>query len=130
MTDRVLKTIQGLLSPSECAEQIALAESQGFEEAPVSTAPGMAVKMPDVRNNTRVMREDLALAALLWPRIAPHLPEEVEGHKAIGLNERFRVYRYDPGEFFALHRDGYFLRDSGERSRLTLMVYLNEGFQG
>ena len=48
----------------------------------------------------------------------------------IGLNERFRFYRYDPGEQFAPHTDGCFRRDNGEESLLTFMIYLNEGCEG
>ena len=46
------------------------------------------------------------------------------------LNERFRFYRYDPGQKFALHFDGFFRRDNGEQSELTFMVYLNADFTG
>lgn len=49
---------------------------------------------------------------------------------AIGVNERLRFYRYDVGQQFDWHRDGYFERDYGERSVLTFMIYLNEEFTG
>lgn len=54
----------------------------------------------------------------------------LEGRQAIGLNERFRFYRYDPGQQFATHMDGSFVRQNGERSLLTFMVYLNDAFEG
>ena len=50
--------------------------------------------------------------------------------EAIGLNERFRYYRYDPGQKFRPHFDGSFDRTYAEKSLLTFMVYLNEGFAG
>jgi predicted 2-oxoglutarate/Fe(II)-dependent dioxygenase YbiX len=43
------------------------------------------------------------------------------------------AYRYDPGQSFKWHRDGYFERPEGfprQRSRLTYMVYLNDDFEG
>ena len=46
------------------------------------------------------------------------------------MNERFRFYRYDPGQRFAPHFDGYFGRENGDRSQLTFMVYLNSDFVG
>ena len=52
------------------------------------------------------------------------------GWKAVGLNERFRFYRYDPGQRFARHTDGSFRRDNGEQSHFTFLVYLNDGFDG
>ena len=50
--------------------------------------------------------------------------------RAVGLNERFRCYRYEPGQRFAPHRDGYFERNDRERSLLTFMIYLNDDFSG
>jgi predicted 2-oxoglutarate/Fe(II)-dependent dioxygenase YbiX len=44
---------------------------------------------------------------------------------AVGANERLRCYRYQPGQYFAPHFDGAFVRSRGERSLLTFMVYLN-----
>ncbi len=44
--------------------------------------------------------------------------------------ERFRFYRYDAGQKFAPHFDGYFRRSDDERSHLTFMVYLNADFTG
>eukprot|EP01084_Bolivina_argentea_P172435 298688_1 len=38
--------------------------------------------------------------------------------------------RYFGGESFALHKDGPYKRDNGERSWITALVYLNEGFKG
>jgi predicted 2-oxoglutarate/Fe(II)-dependent dioxygenase YbiX len=58
------------------------------------------------------------------------LVEEWFGWRAVGLNERFRFYRYDPGQRFAPHTDGCFRRDNGEQSQFTFLVYLNDGFEG
>src|SRR5262249_38333385 len=86
--------------------------------------------MKDVRNNTRVMIDDANLAQLVWERARVSVPTSLAGHRAVGVNERFRFYRYDPGQTFRWHRDGYFKRPNGERSGLTLMVYLNGEFEG
>jgi Rps23 Pro-64 3,4-dihydroxylase Tpa1-like proline 4-hydroxylase len=48
---------------------------------------------------------------------------------ATGLNERMRFLRYDAGTFFAPHEDDSFVRGH-ERSFMTMMLYLNEGFDG
>ncbi|MBU7587533.1 MAG: 2OG-Fe(II) oxygenase [Nostoc sp. TH1S01] len=50
--------------------------------------------------------------------------------QAVGLNERFRFYRYNPGQRFAIHHDGSYRRPNGEESLLTFMIYLNDGFEG
>lgn len=123
-------TVHGLLSPQECDEYIALAESTGFADAPVTTAGG-PVLMPDVRNNERVMLDDPARAADLWRRLRPWVDTiHYSGFRPVGVNERLRFYRYDPGQAFRWHRDGFYQSPDGRRSRLTYMVYLNDDFEG
>ena len=54
-----------------------------------------------------------------------------------GLNERLRILRYDPGCYFLPHYDGRYVRGNelgpkrkGETSRLSLLLYLNDGYEG
>jgi hypothetical protein len=122
-------TVSAFFSPSECAGYIGLGESRGFDDAPVETSMGPTM-MKDIRNNSRVMFDDRCLAQLVWERAFPFVPRTIANHSAVGVNERFRFYRYDPGQRFRWHRDGYFERANRERSRLTLMVYLNDDFEG
>jgi predicted 2-oxoglutarate/Fe(II)-dependent dioxygenase YbiX len=128
LDDRI-RCLHGALTAAECADLLRLAEAIGFHEAPVTTSLGF-VMMPELRNNTRVIHDDEPLAARLWERLAPAVPRRIGGFTAVGLNERFRFYRYGPGQFFAWHRDGAFHRNEREQSLLTLMVYLDEGFEG
>ena len=83
-----------------------------------------------MRNNTRVMIDSFDLAGALWELVRDHAPSPHEGDVAIGLNERFRIYRYDPGQQFDWHYDGYYRRQIGEQSKFTLMFYLNDGYEG
>lgn len=122
-------TIRDALTPAECQRLIALTEGIGYQEAPVTTGMGF-VMMPEVRNNTRVMIDSPQRAAWLWERIAHLVPAERDGWRALGLNERFRYYRYTPGQRFRWHRDGCFRRSEVEESLLTCMVYLNDDFEG
>lgn len=126
--DRVV-LFPGVLEPAECAEHIARAEAIGFEPAPITTHRG-PLMAPEVRNNTRVMVDDPEAASALLARLRPLLPAELFGWRLRGLNERLRWYRYDVGERFNWHYDGSFARSRSERSRLTLMLYLNDGFGG
>jgi hypothetical protein len=126
--------IHDFLLPVECQGYIALGESRGFTPAPITTARG-PVMAPDVRSNTRVMFDDPGLALGLWRRLqalAP--PRAVDGRdqecRAIGLNERIRLFRYEKQQRFAPHYDGSFQRHIHEGSLLTFMVYLNDDFQG
>jgi prolyl 4-hydroxylase len=122
--------IHDFLSREECDQFIARAEKEGFEEAPITTAGG-AVMRKSIRDNSRVMFDDLALAVDLFDRARPFLPADIENRwRLLAFNERWRSYRYGPGEKFAPHYDGSFSRGDGERSQLTLMIYLNDGFDG
>jgi predicted 2-oxoglutarate/Fe(II)-dependent dioxygenase YbiX len=121
--------IHGFFSGEQCAGMIARSEQAGYEDAPITTASG-PVMNKGVRNNARVMLDDVQLAAELWERAAPLLPARIGSRQAVGFNERFRFYRYDVAEQFAIHLDGAYYRDNGDESLLTLMVYLNEDFEG
>jgi len=122
-------TLDNVLTPAECASLIDRIETLGPAAAPITTSAGFVMR-PDIRNNERVMFDDHALANDLFDRIANMLPVPLCDLRPIGANERFRCYRYTPGQRFAPHYDGAFYRDEHERSLLTYIVYLNEGFDG
>ena len=122
-------TIPAVMNAGECADAIARIEQLGPAVAPISTPQGFEMR-PDVRNNERVMFDDVDLAQRLFARIRDALPPALCGMRAVGANERFRCYRYSPGQQFAAHYDGAYVRNEHERSLLTLIVYLNDDFEG
>ncbi|HEX3764150.1 MAG TPA: 2OG-Fe(II) oxygenase [Kofleriaceae bacterium] len=122
-------TVADVYSAAECDAAIARTEQMGFAAAPITTAVGFVMR-PDIRNNERVMFDDVELAAELFARIRDAVPGRLCGRRPVGVNERFRCYRYTPGQRFAPHYDGAFQRSSHERSELTFMIYLNDGFTG
>ena len=122
-------TLDEVLEPNECQEYIVLADRIGYEAAPINTGSGAAVR-PEIRNNDRVIIDDIERVRHLWGRVAGFLPAAIDARRALGLNERLRFYRYGPGQRFAPHYDGFYRRPNGEESLLTFMVYLNDGFQG
>jgi predicted 2-oxoglutarate/Fe(II)-dependent dioxygenase YbiX len=121
--------IRDFATSSECDSFIAQSESSGYEEATIATATG-AIINKDVRNNARLIHDDPDLADRLWQRAKPFMPPWIGAWRATGFNERFRYYRYDPGQQFAPHGDGSLRRENGEESQLTFMVYLNDDFTG
>ena len=125
-------------SPDECREAIDGSEAAGFEEALITTRGGMVMNKA-ARNNDRHMFDDPALAERLFARLRPHVPPTIRELRddprtewtVCGLNERFRMYRYDVGHRFKPHFDGAFHRvEDVEESALTFMVYLNDAFDG
>ncbi len=119
-----LITLDDFFTPEACARVIRDAEARGFEVASIAYRAGTRVD-PAARNNARVTFEDESLRTELFERAAPHLPS-LHGERPAGLNERLRVYRYEPGQRFTTHRDGWVQRPDGSRSRLTSMIYLSE----
>jgi predicted 2-oxoglutarate/Fe(II)-dependent dioxygenase YbiX len=124
-----LFVIHEFLSPEECARYIARTEGVGYGDAPISTMSGPVMRK-DIRNNDRVMIDDPHLAAEMWGRLRPFFPEWARFWIPVGLNERFRFYRYDPGQQFDWHFDGRYERSPTEHSAFTFMIYLNGGVAG
>jgi hypothetical protein len=124
-----LFVVHDFLSPEECAHFVALSESAGFGDAPISSLSGPVMRK-DIRNNDRVMIDDPRLAAEMWARLEPFLGDLKGFWVPVGLNERWRFYRYGPGQQFDWHFDGSYERSPLERSAFTFMLYLNGGVAG
>lgn len=122
-------TIADVFGAAECEAMIGRTERMGFQAAPITTGAGFVMR-PEVRNNERAMFDDVELAADLFARIRAAVPARLYGRRPVGVNERFRCYRYTPGQRFKAHYDGAFQRNRSECSELTFMVYLNDGFTG
>ena len=122
-------TVDGLVGADWCRTWIERIEAAPREIATINTAAGHVLNT-NIRNNTRVIVDDFDTAGALWSRMKPHVPTHLNGWDAVGLNERFRCYRYEPGQRFGPHYDGAFVRSDDERSMLTVLVYLNGGFDG
>jgi prolyl 4-hydroxylase len=121
--------LEGFLTDSECVEQIDRSESIGYEASEIDSGRGMVLDR-SIRNNERVLLDDVNLAKVLWSRSKHYFSSHVGAWHPVGLNERFRYYKYEQDAIFRWHRDGPFERPSGERSRMTFMIYLNDDFIG
>jgi predicted 2-oxoglutarate/Fe(II)-dependent dioxygenase YbiX len=122
-------TVTDLLTPAECQQWIETAEAAGFGDAPILSTFGPEVRK-EIRNNERVMLTFPEAAEKLWLAAKDYIPGRYSDWFAAGVNEMFRFYRYDVGQRFEWHHDGSFKRNNIEHSKLTFMVYLNDGFEG
>lgn len=122
-------TIEGFLSPQECAELIDESEATGYSEAAIRTDDGERL-YKDARNNDRIVFDSPELARKLYGRAHPLLPAELDGWRVSGFNERFRYYRYDAHQQFTWHQDGTVRISPNEESFLRFMIYLNDDFEG
>lgn len=131
--------VHNVFSPEECDALIARAEAAGFTVAEINAGGGRQVLATNIRNSARCIIDDAEVAAQIFERVRPFLPETWQFYgeewRIEEVNERLRFLRYDPGEFFAPHMDGNYLRPDdhpkgGDLSMITLQLYLNEGFEG
>ena len=120
--------LESFLTKEECSLLITRTENIGYSDAMI-VSDGKQIAAREIRNNKRVIIDDENLAAEIWSKVRVYVPETLEGCKAIGLNERFRFYRYEPKQMFRLHKDFPHKRE-GQESKLSIIIYLNDDFKG
>jgi hypothetical protein len=118
--------IDHVFSTAECEALIAAAECFGFGETNYPK---------DYRGNLRLITYDTSLATVVWERIQHLLPRDVQEfdlmYDVIGLNECWRLAKYNPGDRFEKHVDAYFEDHKTHRkSMFTLNIYMNDSFTG
>ncbi|KAL3799543.1 hypothetical protein HJC23_008670 [Cyclotella cryptica] len=146
--------IHNLLSPDECSSLIRRAEDEGFDHALIHGPDGKEVLNQTVRNCGRCIIDDEQLSNTIYQRIRDAVRGTVWEKKmqtftlrkhhdgdsltasAVGLNERMRFLKYEPGQFFAPHHDIRYVRGpefgprAGETSYVTVHIYLNDKVKG
>ena len=132
--------ILNVLSKTECQRIISLTESLGYLQ-------DAAVSLPrSVRHNDSfTWIADRQTNDLLWQRCSEFVNQELNlfGNKrALGLNARFRFYRYQTGDFFAPHTDGSWPGSEvidrelitnaydDRWSQLTFLLFLSDDYEG
>lgn len=129
-----------VISPKECERLIALSESLGYLK-------DAAVSLPrSVRHNHNVTWVvDKLTDGIIWSRCKDFIFDDGGifcGKKPLGLNARFRFYRYQQGDYFKPHTDGAW---PGSRvidqqlvtnayadrwSQLSFLLFLSDDYQG
>ena len=117
--------LDNVLTPAECGQLLNLAESSSggesgkgnWERAMVNVGNNEQALITDVRNCDRIIWDDRDVAARLWERCKPYVPEveklhgnaEILGNGPVKrgetyvmtrLNERMRFLKYTGGEYF------------------------------
>ena len=129
--------LHDVLSHDECRQFAEISQMLGYHlDAPVSLPHS-------VRHNTNVnWIVHPEITQTIWARCAPLIPDKVGQSVAVGLNARFRFYRYGPGDFFKPHTDGAWpgsevingelLHDAyGDRlSQMSFLLFLSDGYVG
>eukprot|EP01132_Coremiostelium_polycephalum_P004710 gene4710-5882_t len=136
--------LENVLSPSECKSVIKQGEEFGFDN--------LMLYNKKYRDNQRILVKSFSLAEVVFERIKPYLLDQFEINKdkskstapldsaylgaprgrwdLLGLNELWRLCKYNPGGKFLAHYDGLYEKDKYTRSFLTFMIYLNGDVDG
>ncbi|KAI1419537.1 oxidoreductase domain-containing protein [Xylaria sp. FL1777] len=148
-----------VLSPSECAQLLQLAEASVMEEdkqdgspwrvALVNVGDGYEIEIPDYRKSSRIIWDQQEIVDRLWARMAvvPEIAEKLSTvpglsirktaqqvrHDFYRVNKRMRFLKYTPGEFFKPHCDGPYGERTPEghmvETYMTVHLYLNDSQQ-
>ena len=125
--------LTNVLMGHECRRLILTAERMGYSpDHPIESKEATGIDTC----------EWLALkdSELLFQRVLPHLPATIQEEAVTGINSRWRLFRYSTDSVYRPHidgswpasalQDGKYISDESHRSRLTFLVYLNDGFEG
>ena len=129
-----------VLSDEECQTLINIAESLQFNQ-------DAAVSLPrHIRHNDSLTWViDEKTEAIIWNRCKDVMANGIEaiaGLAPVGINARFRFYKYSKGDFFKPHTDGawpgskiidgknIFNAYQDRYSQMTFLILLSEDFQG
>ncbi|CAM9331239.1 unnamed protein product [Ectocarpus sp. 12 AP-2014] len=118
-------SIDGLLSPRECAAWIRYGEGQGFERSFHRQTSEMAH-----RDNGRITLHSADVAAAVFARVGKFVPANMGGRRPLACNSNIRIYRYAVGQRFGKHIDESVDDENGLTSQWTILIYLNGGGEG
>lgn len=124
-------------------------EAQRFIEATEALGylKDAAVSLPrEIRHNDNVTWvTDETTDQIIWQRVAHLASQKLDifhGKKPLGINARFRFYRYQCGDYFQFHTDGDWPGSrvknnelitnaySDRYSQMTFLILLSEDFDG
>ncbi|PRP79240.1 hypothetical protein PROFUN_13033 [Planoprotostelium fungivorum] len=134
--------LTNVLTPEECKQIVACGEAVEF--IPDQASGGSATELESVLAHNFYWLADTPFLETMYHRVKKCLPQQIHGGEVMGINARFRVYRYVPGAVYRPHIDGAwppsgldaegrYVYDTSSPdapiwSRLTFLVYLNDEF--
>lgn len=128
--DGFVRVLDNILSQEECTEIIRIAEEKGFVPASLYTDKDGVEHFSETRKSHRCIIDSDEFAARLWKRLQPFIPAKwIRGETVVGINPRLRLLRYDPGDEFKPHSDGSYTDQQGNTSKITILIYLNDGYE-
>lgn len=128
--DGLIHVMPKLLSDDLMERMLMSANDKGWEPALVNIGNGKQAYKPNTRKCDRSLVMDPELCLEIWNLVKHVVPTDTSFGTPVGLNPLLRFLKYDPGDYFKIHNDGTYVDDKGHESRLTVQMYLNEGYTG
>lgn len=130
--------VLNVLGPEECDRFVEISEALGYHgDAPVSLPRSIR------HNNNFNWVVDESVDGPIWDRCEDLFAiSDWDGQRPLGLNARFRFYRYGTGDYFKPHTDGAWpgsrvvdgqlVADAYEDrySQMTMLIFLSGGYDG
>ena len=132
--------LMNVLTVKECQRLCALSEALGYLEDAAVSLP-RAIR----HNDSFTWVADDETCDIIWQRCREQAHDDSDynaGKAVLGLNARFRFYRYGVGDYFAPHTDGSWPGSRvidgelinnayGDRwSQLSFLLFLSDGYAG
>ena len=130
LSDKYVLIIENVFNEFECSQLIDFSENIGYSEALVNLGFGYKKSLNEFRNHSKLTIDNKLMANYILNRIKDIIPNKFNNRKLIDINERLRFLKYSPNQYFGAHYDGMYVRKNGERSLITIMIYLNDNFDG
>jgi prolyl 4-hydroxylase len=85
----------------------------------------------DSRNNFKLFLESQEIADIIYRHLKSSLGcISIKSQQHCGVHSNLRVYKYIPGQEFKKHRDGGVTNSKKDESLYSLLIYLNDNFEG
>lgn len=120
------------LSDDECTQIINVCEKFGFSKAGISLGNNYHIIDHTQRKNSRIVIDDKIFAEKLWDKIKKCVTEKniYPEHYPIGINTRFRIYKYEETDYFNRHLDQSYYDNLNCFSLMSFIIYLNDDMEG
>jgi prolyl 4-hydroxylase len=146
--------VEDVMSVKECDMFIQHTEKHGYKQSPPSGGGHGQTSRTGARTSQFYVEENEELASTLWNTVNKFVPKNLHNIKqtpymsssrkgdeysAVGVSPHMRFYKYNKGQYILKHDDYRMSRIRYDKKNekyykqmtfLTLLIYLNDGFQG
>jgi hypothetical protein len=129
--------VTALLSGTEAAELCRVIGAVGYRAVVPEISQNLSQTL--TRTHKLCLVRDAGLARWVWERVMwcepAVVPADIQDRDSrwvpVGINPLIKFNKYEAGQVFGPHTDAVFESlDANERTFMTVLVYLNEGFEG